>query len=253
MFLFKKIAGALLAPVPICLELALLGALLLLSPVYRRMGKALLWLAFLLFILFSTNPFPYFLMKPLVTRYPPLLNPPGRRVATIVVLGGDYHPVPGLPITSQLGPGAMGRVSEGVRLQKLLPGSKLVVSGGSVHGYATPQAETMSRFAQLMGVPASAIVMEAKSVDTEEEAQLLAPRLGRQPFILVTSAAHMPRAMMLFLAAGTNPIAAPVGYHGLPGFFADYFPGAQGLGESEEALHEYQGLAWLKLKELMAN
>ena len=70
--------------------------------------------------------------------------------------------------------------------------------------------------------------------------------VGGAPFLLVTSAYHMPRAMLLMRRAGAAPIAAPAGQRAYgTGAVAwrDFVPGSRGLRDTERALHEYAGLA----------
>ena len=45
--------------------------------------------------------------------------------------------------------------------------------------------------------------------DTEEEAAAVKQAIGDAPFLLVTSASHLPRAMIFFQQEGLNPLPAP--------------------------------------------
>ena len=56
----------------------------------------------------------------------------------------------------------------------------------------------MSRIALIMGVNPPDIILESTSRDTEEQARLIKPMVGREKFFLVTSASHLPRAMAMF-------------------------------------------------------
>jgi uncharacterized SAM-binding protein YcdF (DUF218 family) len=73
-------------------------------------------------------------------------------------------------------------------------------------------------------------------------------RVGDQPFLLVTSAYHMPRAMMLFRKEGLRPIAAPGDFNdrGEDSIWA--LGTANQLEKTEKAWHEYIGLAWTYLR-----
>ena len=74
--------------------------------------------------------------------------------------------------------------------------------------------------------------------------------LGSAPFILVTSAYHMPRALWLMRRAGAHPVPAPVGQRalGMDGeLIAELIPGSMGLYKTEHALHEYIGLLAITL------
>jgi uncharacterized SAM-binding protein YcdF (DUF218 family) len=85
-----------------------------------------------------------------------------------------------------------------------------------------------------------------KGLDTAQEARAVAVQLGTAPFLLVTSAAHMPRAMRQMKRAGAQPIPAPTGQlTGRPRGWDSWLPSSAGLGRTERALHEYLGLAAL--------
>jgi uncharacterized SAM-binding protein YcdF (DUF218 family) len=139
---------------------------------------------------------------------------------------------------------------EGVRLHNIIPGSKLLLSGGAVFD-PVPEAEVMARIAVLLGVKPQDMRLESDSRDTAEEAEIIAKMIGREKFILVTSAAHMVRSMALFRKWGMQPIPAPADFQvrrtqGLtPGWF---FPWTSALGQEEAAVHEYLGLAWAWLR-----
>ena len=89
--------------------------------------------------------------------------------------------------------------------------------------------------------------IESTSKDTKDEARLIHDIVGKDRFVLVTSASHMPRSMALFEKRGMRPIAAPTEYlvkmrqKVSPAMF---FPGADGLRKAERSFHEYLGLWW---------
>jgi uncharacterized SAM-binding protein YcdF (DUF218 family) len=120
-----------------------------------------------------------------------------------------------------------------------------VVSGGSPGGRARP-AEGYARLARALGVADASLVVLDTALDTAQEARAIAARLGNAPFLLVTSAWHMPRAMLQMKLAGAKAIPAPTGQlTGRPMNWGSWLPSAAGLGRSERALHEYMGLAAL--------
>jgi len=109
----------------------------------------------------------------------------------------------------------------------------------------------MAQIAGLLGVKPQDISLESDSRDTADQAEIIAKKIGRERFILVTSAAHMPRSMALFRKRGLQPIPAPADFPAREpqGFDPSrFFPGAGGLGQVETALHEYLGLAWAWLR-----
>ena len=174
----------------------------------------------------------------------------GRSEKLIVVLSGGYTNDPRIPADSLLGEDTLARVVKGVQLYRAMPGSKVILSGGELNG-TVPAAQHMARLAEGLGVSREDIILESKSKDTEEHARLVGMIVGREPFILVTSASHMPRAMGLFQKVGTSPVPAPTDYlarRNLNLSADDVYPTAEGIRIAERAVHEYLGLVWAKLR-----
>jgi uncharacterized SAM-binding protein YcdF (DUF218 family) len=261
MFLVKKFVALFFYPVSLCLGILILGLCSLWATRRQRLGKGLVTLGTLLLLLMSLPFIASKLLTPLEYRYPPLLNPEtvsrgptGSTSPTwIVVLGGAHVSDPRLPANIQISAAALGRVVEGVRLQKGLPGSKLLLSGGAVFD-PVPEADVMARIAGLLGVNPQDIVLETDSRDTADEAAIIAKIIGKEKCILVTSAAHMPRSMALFKKRGLSPIPAPTDYliKETPVPAPDrFFPGAGSLWQVQVAVHEYLGLVWAWLRGLI--
>jgi uncharacterized SAM-binding protein YcdF (DUF218 family) len=186
------------------------------------------------------------LLKPLEVEYAPLRpGEPRPPIGYVVVLGSGYSPRDGIPVTAALDHDGLVRVVEGIRLLRGLGSAKLVVSGGAPPGQGRP-ALGYAELAQDLGVSASSLVVLDLPGDTTAEANAIARVLGSTPFIVVTSACHMPRAVRLLRRAGLHPIPAPTGQlTGSPGRWADLLPTSRGLQRTELALHEYIGLAAL--------
>jgi len=166
------------------------------------------------------------------------------------VLGGGSSADEGLPAAMRLSEGSLARLVEGIRLQRQLPGSRLLLSGGSVFG-SDPDAHTMRALAVGLGVDPASIVLDAASPDTETQAEAVRAQLGTEEFFLVTSASHMRRSVALFRKAGTNPIPAPTHFLVQEGRLlgpGDFFPSSGGLRRVEAAAYEYLGLAWAKIR-----
>jgi uncharacterized SAM-binding protein YcdF (DUF218 family) len=253
MFLFKKIVGPFFFPLSLCLEIFLIGLFLLWFTRKKTAGKILVSVGVILLILSSYGPFPDLLLKPLEYKYPPLLRVKDLpEIRWIVVLGGGHRSNPQLPANSQLSGASLTRLVEGIRLHHALPGSKLIVSGGALYD-PVPEARVFSDAAQAIGVKSQNLILESLSRDTEEEARLIQKMVGKDAFVLVTSASHMPRAMGLFRKLGMHPIPAPTDYRVResqeeeinPGMF---FPGSMELQKTEAAVYEYLGLVWAKLR-----
>ena len=259
MFMLEKIVGSFFYPVSLCLGILILGLFCLWATRRQRLGKVLVTLGTVLLLLLSISFLSSGLLIPLEQRYPALLHPEkisweGEKSGTspkwIVVLGGGHVSDPRLPANSQISAAALGRVVEGVRLYKAMPGSKLLLSGGGVFD-PVPEAEVMAQIAGLLGVKPQDISLETDSRDTADQAKIVAEMIGREKFILVTSAVHMPRSMALFRKRGLHPIPAPSDFRvrGAQGFDpGNFFPRASSLWQLETAVHEYLGLAWAWLR-----
>jgi uncharacterized SAM-binding protein YcdF (DUF218 family) len=259
MFILKKIVALFFYPVGLCLGILILGLVFLWATRRPRLGKGLVTLGTVLLLLLSLDGISGQFLTPLEQRYPALLHPEkiawegpqsGTSAKWIVVLGGGHRSDPRLPPNSQTSAATLGRVVEGVRLYKSIPGSKLLLSGGVVFD-PVPEAAVMARIAELLGVKPQDIVLESDSRDTAEQAEVIAKMIGRERFILVTSAAHMPRSVALFKKRGLRPIPAPTDFLGREGPGLDlgrFFPHAASLARVETALHEYLGLAWAWLR-----
>ncbi len=173
----------------------------------------------------------------------------------VVVLGSSHVSDEGIPETSQINGSSLYRLVEGVRIQRQLPQTKLVLSGG-INQDPIANAVVVGRVAELIGVDPAAIIIEDRPRDTFEEAELLQPLLREKPFILVTSAAHMVRAMKLFRGIGMKPIAAPTDFilkdkQQLTG--ESFLPSCCNLEISKRIIYEWLGTLWGYLKKKKTN
>ncbi|MBI4222555.1 MAG: envelope biogenesis factor ElyC [Planctomycetes bacterium] len=260
MFILKKFIGQLFLPVPLCLEILIVGLLLLLFTRKQRTGKIILSVGVILFTLLSYPALSNTFLRRLEYRYPPLISTATSDFASgevvvpqvkwIVVLGGGHISDPNIPITSQLSGASLVRLIEAILLHNQIPGSKLILSEGKVFD-PVPGAETMAEVAKALGVKQEDLILESESRDTIDEARIIKSIVGNDTFILVTSASHMPRSMGMFKKLGMQPIPAPTGYSIVrsqrisPG---DFFPSSGGLRRAEGVLYEYMGLIWAKLR-----
>ena len=242
--LLREIASVLAAPLVMALFLAA-GAFVCWFTGRQRASRIVLICAAGLAYLSSTALIGRALLRPLEMRYAPLQGDRLPSVGYVVVLRSGYAPHDGIPVSAALDPDGLVRVVEAVRLARLLPGSRLVVSGGAVQG-GVPAARGYALLAAALGIPAQSMMVSGEALDTRDEARAVAKLLGRAPFLLVTSAYHMPRAMWDMRRAGTDPIAAPTGQRAFGAVrltWRDFLPGSAGLDDTERAFHEYLGLA----------
>ncbi len=248
LFLLKKIISFLIMPLSV-ISLLLLAAIVLFKRRPKTSFKCLI-LASVLLILSSIGWVSDKVMQPLESHYPSFTKT-NKTIDYIVVLGCGHVSDNALPATSQLLNCSLQRVVEAVRIYQLYPNAQLITSGAAFDNNES-NAEKVKQAAMLLGVPESKILTESFPKDTEEEAELIAPRVQGKTVVLVTNADHMPRSMNYFRAQGVNVIAAPasnwVKGAELPKHWGYYLPNSKNLTQTTTAWYEAVGLfvQWLK-------
>ncbi|HEA69407.1 MAG TPA: hypothetical protein ENI07_21735 [Desulfobacterales bacterium] len=253
-FLLKKIVGSFFQPITFCLSLLVLGLIFLIFTRKKKTGKVLVCAGTLVLAIFSYGAVSDMLARPLEHKYPPIKSLENiQDVKWIVVLAGGSTVDRTLPLSTYLSEASLIRLSEGIRIHNRLPETKLIMTGRSGFEGITPVAEVMANTAREWGVKPDDIIIEAEATDTKDHPIYVKKIVGSDRFILVTSATHMPRAMGLFRKNGMDPIPAPTDYQimeregGLtPG---DFFPNAGSLEKAGQAIHEYLGIVWAKLRD----
>ena len=175
----------------------------------------------------------------------------GPEPAVIVVLAGAFHASSDRQIWDQMNASTLRRTLEGIRLARMYPHALLYMSGGDPE-QGRPAAPAMAALAIEMGISTQRLRVERHSRDTADQATALGPALGTTPFLLVTSATHMPRALTLFRANGTRPIPAPTDYLASANYrftVSALEPSGDALAATEAAIHEYVGQVWSLLPE----
>ncbi len=114
------------------------------------------------------------------------------------------------------------RMVQAVVLARQYPMLKLVYTNGiskvkraSGPGTTTQAPSRSTRFFSEAGVAEDRLILERAATTTRENATLTAALPGldiTRPWLLLTSAAHMPRAMAAFNAVGWNVTAYPVDF-----------------------------------------
>lgn len=245
MFLFKKIVSAFLLPIPIGLFLLLISFIYLMFDSYKK-AKIFLFLGLSWFLLFSFQPFSNALLAPLENSHKALLQT--SKVNYILVLGSGHKSDESLSITSQVKMVAINRLVEGIRHYKNLENAKLIVSG---YGSSDENSHALmqEKLAISLGVKQEDIIRLDSPRDTKEEAIEAKKIVGKEEFILVTSASHMKRSVLLFEKEGLNVIASPTNNLAYKDdSFSAYFS-ARNLRNCEMAIHEYLGLLYSYLRD----
>jgi len=211
LLLSKLVASLILPPGSIVVMLALGLAVCRWRP---RLGLGLATAALGALYLLSTGAVAGALMAPLERS----AVPEPARIAefapeAVVVLGGgrrSYAPEFGGETVSSK---SLERVRYGARLQRET-GLPLAVTGGTVSSDGEPEARLMARVLQ-EELGATVRWVEEHSRNTEQNAaftrRLLEPE-GVTRVLLVTHAAHMPRAAASFRAQGLYVLEAPTAF-----------------------------------------
>lgn len=244
MFLFKKIVSAFLLPIPIGLFLLLIAFIYLMFNSYKK-AKVFSFLALLWFALLSFQPVSDAILKPLENAYPSLIETP--KVQYVLVLGSGHKSDDELSISSQIKMVGINRLVEGIRHYKNLENAKLIVSGYGGYDENT-HASMQEKLAISLGVKKEDIIRLDTPKDTFMEALESKKIIMDEKFILVTSASHMKRSMLLFQKQGLNPIASPTQILSYEDKGYQTLFNAQNLEKVEIAFHEYLGLIYSYLR-----
>jgi uncharacterized SAM-binding protein YcdF (DUF218 family) len=246
-FLLKKFVSFFIEPLGVVITLFIIGLYYFYAQNAKKAEQYLLT-SFFVLLLFSYPPFSNYLISNLEDRYPKY-DYADKNIEYIHVLGNGHNCDITQPISSHLSSAGTKRVIEGIIIHKKLADTKLIFTGYSADTDRA-NSEMNAELANALGVRKENMILSSKPSDTEEEAQFCKTIVGKKPFVLVTSAAHMPRAMEIFQSYGLHPIAAPTDF--LKEESRGYFraPSVNALYKSTLALHEYAGRVWMALKDI---
>jgi len=221
----------------------------------RRHGHKLLWLVLVLLWLIALYPAGNLLLYPLETRFQsPPVEP--ERLSGIIVLGGGES-VARSRYWQRLEVNEGGdRYIELLTLAQRYPELPILFSGGS--GRVTQQqfggADALEPLLQQWQLD-QRVLLERRSRNTYENALLSKPLAdpisaahGDKPWLLVTSAFHMPRAVGIFEALGWKVQPHPVDYRSLPpARLRWFFSLADNLQQLTLGVREWLGLIAYRL------
>jgi uncharacterized SAM-binding protein YcdF (DUF218 family) len=143
-------------------------------------------------------------------------SPPQGHVTGIIILGGFEDGW----VTAGRGGLAVNeaaeRLTEGVRLARLLPEAKVVFTGGIGQLFEGAEAgDAVKKYLEDVGIAPDRIIIEKASRNTYQNAtltrDLVKPKQGDR-WLLITSAYHMPRAVGIFRQVGFDVIPFPVDF-----------------------------------------
>lgn len=170
------------------------------------------------------------------------------RVDGVVVLGGGIAPTVSLERDEPAVAVAAPRLLALADLARRYPQARLVFTGGSGDIFHPDLKEApVARLAlQRMGVDLSRVTFEDQARNTHDNAvyaKALAKPMPGETWLLVTSAAHMPRAIGTFRAAGWQVMAWPVGYWTSGRLWSGWgFDFLGGLATLQSGVREWIGL-----------
>jgi len=175
--------------------------------------------------------------------YPLPINPQGD---VIVMLGGSvYGGATDMTGEGAPTPGSCERILTTARLYRKMK-LPVILTGGRVLVHQPLMGTIYKRMLVDLGIPENDILLEMRSRDTIENARYTVALCQRRKLkrpIIVTHAAHMPRAVFSFAHAGMTVTPFPCGFRTWPGktyHWPDLMP--RGYDNLGVALHEYLGL-----------
>ncbi len=250
-FALSKVGWYLVQPLVAILLVSAAGLLCLLLKLPKT-GFGLLGFAFLVLAVISLSPLGLLMLAPLENRFPKPALP--ERIAGIVVLGGSFDTrvarTRGEPELND----AADRITTTLALARRFPEARVVFSGGAAAMFEEDVTESSvaQRLFGDLGLAPERLLLEDRSRNTVENArfsrELAKPQPG-ETWVLVTSAAHMPRSVGCFRTAGFDVLPYPTDYQ-TPGGDMIYRPSTATVRNLEKvhfAIREYLGLLAYRL------
>ncbi len=237
LFFIRKLVESILMPLGFSALLVIVGLVL-----RRRYlivaGVVALWLC-------SIPLASHILLGTLERVYPPRTIAEAPSADAIVVLSGGI--VRGISAAGVQWGDSANRYFTGLDLALAGKARFLVLSAGMpppAHGIS--QGMILRETSVERGFPADRIIVTRTVLTTEDEASAVSDLPGIHSILLVTSAFHMPRAVMLFRARGLDVSPFPTDQRVLGSIVPEslrLMPEASSLEGAEVALREYYGLA----------
>ena len=197
------------------------------------------------------------IIGPLTDPYPSRSAETSPAADAIVLLSGGIKPIRGDMVYPDLSDSA-DRIWHAARLYHAGKAPQIIVSGGNVWGSRKrpPKASAMRMLLDALGVPDDAIVVEASSRNTRQNAlftKKLAAGRGIERVLLVTSGWHLRRAEAAFRHVGLDVIPVATDYDhqkhslGKPYIF-EFLPSVSVLSFNSKLLREHLGYLVYRLR-----
>lgn len=130
---------------------------------------------------------------------------PGARADVAIVLGAAAYGNLPSPVFEE-------RIRHAIHLHKSRVVRKLLFTGGKGRGAAAAESEVARNYAIRRGVPADAILTEARSRTTKQnlvEARRLMQASGLRSALIVSDPLHIKRAMLMSSGLGMEALPSP--------------------------------------------
>jgi uncharacterized SAM-binding protein YcdF (DUF218 family) len=248
-YTLKRFIAQFLMPVPLVIEVFVLGWVLGRFTRFKRTGTVCKVLAGCLFLAFSYGLGSSYIWR-IERQYPPFDPTPVQceqlRGSEVLVLGQGMVAESDLPLRYRVNATFYQRLLEGVRISRLIPESRIIVS---MPGDASSldKAQFVEDYAQTVGVPRSRFEIIGGARDTSEEVRMALNIARTNTLIVATSATHIPRALELVRSLSGHPIAAPCDYTRQSATSSEInlsnlpLPSSHGFELSKRAAHEWMG------------
>ena len=243
----SKILPLFVMPLGVVLVLSLL-ALVLLRKGRKNIASGFLMVAVIVLWVTSTPIIGAALYRSVEARYPPRALSDIPQAGCIVVLGGALQ-APAPPRIDIEMNDSVDRIYKAAELFHAGKAPYLVVTGGNQpwSTYARAEADLIRDLLVQWGVPRDSILLEGSSRNTRENAlytKTLMDSINCESALLVTSAAHMPRALAAFRSVGVSatPVSTDVRVAATNSLqLKDFLPDARALMMSQDAIRELIG------------
>ena len=220
--------------------MAVLGVFL--SWKWQKISRLLLLVSVGSLLLLCFLPIGSILIEPLEKRFPMPSQLP-QKIGGIIVLGGMESIAPSIIHQKPQFNASAERVMVLPSLLKLYPHTQVVIASG---GYSTVNPEIkgahiIAKWLRPLTPKTVSIHTELRSKNTYQNALYAQQYKDNDlPWLLVTSAWHMPRSVGVFRQLNWNVIAYPTDYKSFPLSLSPYFP--HNIAVLRRASHEWIGL-----------
>ncbi|MEW9922174.1 YdcF family protein [Marimonas sp. MJW-29] len=245
MIYLHKILPLLASPMSLVIFLLIWGA------VWKR--TAVSFAGIILFVLCSLPIISNKLISSLERGYSLSSPSDAEKADAVVVLSGMVRAIDGKEKLQYEWSEASDRIFSGIELVKEGKAPYLILTGGKLPwSVGVPEGHYLKEIAKLNGIPDKEIFVTENVENTDQEARAVAQLLKHNSpeVILVTSAFHMPRAKIVFEAAGIVVFPFPVDFltSARKTTVMDFIPSASSFRDTSFFVREVIGRLYYTIK-----